>query len=386
MSLPNLSTFSSKLGEMRAALRLGGWIAVGLAMLDVAVGALFPFPDDPRTTDPGKVALFFDYGRSTEGRLARMVRADPAQTAPITLAGWYRPLHAVVRTPRPGKPQVTIYGMSHAVRLADALDRTTADFEVRSVGAPGATTNWSYGAFLRDEAGRKSKAVVLSIMSSTLPMITTMTPLTWNRTYPMPYTQDRFYLDNGRLAVRRPPFDSFAGFVGTFKNVAQWRAYRSALAAHDPRYDPLLMRASWLDSSTIVRIIRRAYGQKIAREADRGVIDARAFAAGSEQVRVANAIVADFARRAHAQGQIPIVYIVNNLGYSDQLFRALQTTLERDRIPALNSVSVVSPADPRNYLPDTHFSAENDDLLASELARTIDRETVGGGPKGAEGG
>src|SRR6266851_8783748 len=89
-------------------------------------------------------------------------------------------------------PVVTIYGMSHAVRLAHALGRTSDRFTPRTVGAPGASTNWSYGAYLRDRGGGKSRAVVLAFMSQTFPMITTLSAMTWTFDLPMPYTSDRF--------------------------------------------------------------------------------------------------------------------------------------------------------------------------------------------------
>src|SRR5262245_36525152 len=114
-----------------------------------------------------------------EGKLARMTRPDRSETAPITLAGWYEPLR--VEQPKGEAPEYTFtfYGMSHAVQRAFALGRTSNRFFPRIVGGPGATANWAYGAYLRDRGGRRSRAVVLGLMSANLPMITTMSPITW---------------------------------------------------------------------------------------------------------------------------------------------------------------------------------------------------------------
>jgi hypothetical protein len=50
-----------------------------------------------------------------EGRLRRGTRANPEQTRPITLSGWYRPLTAVDRPSKGADgPTVHFYGMSHA--------------------------------------------------------------------------------------------------------------------------------------------------------------------------------------------------------------------------------------------------------------------------------
>ena len=347
------------------------WALFWLIVLDVAVNVAFPFPADPKTVNPSRLQLFFDYGRSMEGRLRRMTRADPAQTAPITLAGWYRPLTAVERPAKPGGGIVTIYGMSHAVRLADAFQLVSPNYSARTVGAPGATTNWSFGAFRRDAGRRDSKVVVLAIMSSTLPMITSMTPMTWNESFPLPYTQDRYVLTGGRLGVITPPYDSFADYVAALDDPQKWTAALAAFRRGDPFYDSWLVKASPLDNSTLVRMARRAWGNRRDRDVESDVLTGRGFNPDSEALRVANAIISAFAAQARRSGQVPVVYIVNNYGYGNQLTLALRDTLEREHIPFLASDSVVDPNDPANYLPDTHFTDANDERLARALDDVI---------------
>lgn len=347
------------------------WALLWLVVIDVAANLAFAYPADVKNVNPGRLQLFFDYGRSMEGRLRRMTRADPAQTAPITLAGWYQPQVAVDRPAKPGGTRVTIYGMSHAVRLADALQRTSQRFSARSVGAPGATTNWSFGAYRRDAHRRESKVAVLAIMSSTLPNITSMTPMTWNISFPLPYTEDRYVLTGGKLGVVRPPYESFADYVATLNDPARWAAALRLFKRYDPSYDAFLLERTPLDHSTLVRMVRRAWSNRRDREASDKVLTARGFNADSEAVRLANAIVAAFAAQARAEGQVPVIYVVNNYGYGDQLRRALQATLDRDHIPYLSSDSVVNPNDPSNYLSDTHFTDANDDRLAVALDRLM---------------
>ncbi len=118
------------------------WALLWLLVLDGAVNIAFSYPRDPKDLKPRALALYFDYGRSMEGRLRRGTRPDQAETAPITLSGWYDPLESHERPAGPGSTEVTIYGMSHAVRLADALHKVAPNYRVRSVGAPGASTNW----------------------------------------------------------------------------------------------------------------------------------------------------------------------------------------------------------------------------------------------------
>lgn len=355
-------------------MRLAAWVVIGLVAIDVLINVIFAYPSDPRVTNPSQPRVYFEYGRSPEARLARMTRSDPSETAPITLAGWYDPLQVEEFDAAAPKPIVTIYGMSHAVALGHALRRTSDRFSPRIIGAPGATTNWSYGAYLRDRGGGKSKAVVLALMSVTLPMITTMSPMTWNLDFPMPYTSDRFYLEEGRLRVVAPPFNSFQQYVQTFNDPTKWAAARSLFAEHDAMYNSFIMRSTVLDHSSLFRLIRRAYGQRFVRSERNSVLGETGFRPESEQVQVARAIVAEFAKDARTNGMMPVVYIVNNFGFSDFLYQALRPTLVADKIPYLSSHTIVSPSDPRAYLPDSHFTDAVDDKLARALAELLERD------------
>jgi hypothetical protein len=302
-----------------------------------------------------------------------MTRRDPAQTAPITVAGWYDPIVSNTNNDAdPDAPIVTFYGMSHAAMLAYALGRVTQKLTPRIVAAPGASGNWAYGAYLRDRGGGKSRAVVLALMSDNLPMISAVSPMTWSIDFAMPYTADRFYIDGDGLRAVHPPFDSFNEYVEAFESPAGWAAARSEIAANDALYDPLIMRANILDHSSLFRLIRRAYGQRLLRNARHEVLDRSGFQANSEQIRLARAFVVKFAEQARADGMIPVIYLVNNLGYADQLFRALGPTLESHSIPYLSSHTVASPNDPRKYVPNSHFTDAVDDDMARALMKVIE--------------
>jgi hypothetical protein len=378
MSQLNLSTSNfdrpSSRPEAASATRVAAWVAVSLVAIDALINLAFAYPIDPKITNPSWVRAYFEYGRSVEGKLERMTRTNPSDTAPITLTGWYDPLRVDESPSAMQRSIVTFYGMSHAVRLAYALARTSNRFSPRVVGAPGATANWSYGAYLRDRGGGKSRAVVLALMSANLPMITTMSPMTWNLDFPMPYTADKFYLDGGQLKVVHPPFTSFEQFVQTFMDPKKWGAACSVLAKNDSMYNSFIMRGSIFDQSSLFRLIRRAYGQFFLRGERRDVLDRAGFRPESEQVQVARALVREFARRARSDGVIPVVFMVNNLGYSDFLYQALRPALEADNIPYLSSHTIVSPSDPRGYLPDSHFTDTVDDKLARALADLIDSQ------------
>lgn len=372
MNQPSSSISSSRdPATPRRGLAVLLWTLVGLAAIDILVNFLFAYPDDPKASSATSAQLYFDYGRSIEGKLARITRADRDETAPITLAGWYEPLVAQ-QDRRDDRQTVSFYGMSHAMLLADAMARTSALHSPRKVGAPGATANWAFGAFLRDEERGRSKAAVLAIMSMTVPMITTMSAMTWNDAFPMPYTSDRFIISKDGFQVARPPFESFEDYVAHFEDSEKWISARSRIKAFDPMYDDLLVRRNVFDHSAIARLWRRAYAQRRDRLARERSIGRFGFENGSEEIALAREIVKRFAQVCRREGIIPVIYIVNNFGYSDHLYRALEPTLAGNDIPYVSSHDLVSPSDPRGYLPDTHFSRANDDRLAQAVDRVIE--------------
>lgn len=362
----------SRVRRVGSALQVPLWVCISLVVIDVLINIVLAYPSDPRVTNPSRLRLYFEYGRSTEGQLSRMTRADRTQTAPITLSGWYDPLEVQEYPAKSQNPIVTIYGMSHAVRLGQALGRTSERFTPRTVGAPGASTNWSYGAYLRDRGGGKSRAVVLAFMSQNFPMITTLSAMTWTFDLPMPYTSDRFYLDGDHLGVIHPPYTSFEQYVAAFSDPAKWSTSRGYFAKYDSMYNDFILRTNVLDHSSLFRLIRRAYAQRALRNARNALLTGDGFRSDSQQVEVARAMIHEFAQHARRDGMIPVIFIANNLGYSDYLFKALNPALQADHVPYLSSDTVVSPDDPRGYLPDSHFTDEVDDKLARALVKVIE--------------
>jgi hypothetical protein len=369
----NSFTFNSNRVFLRQAapmMLLIMWTLVGLAVIDVAINFMFAYPQDPKFMNPSRLQLYFEYGRSAEGQLSRMTRQDRSETAPITLTGWYDPLQ-IQEPSKPGIPIVTFYGGSHTIRLANALGRISDRFSPRAAGAPGATLNWAYGAYLRDRGGGRSRVALLGFDAFNFAMISSFSPMIWSTDFPMPYTGDRFYLDGDHLRTINPPYASFDQYVKAFYNPTQWSAALEFFAKNDPLYHSFVVRENILDHSSLWRLFHRAYGQKLTRELQRSVLDRSGFRSDSDEVRVAQAILHEFAIQARSDGMVPVIFIVDNYGYSDHLSRALRPILDADHIPYLSSHTIVSPDDPRGFLPDGHFTDENDDRLATALVDVI---------------
>ena len=347
------------------------WTFVGLSAIDFSINYLFAYPNDPKFSNPSRLQQYFEYGRTAEGQLSRMTRPDRSETAPITLAGWYDPLQVDGSSPA-DTPTVTFYGASHTVRLARAFGRISTRFSPRIVGAPGATANWSYGAYLRDRGGGRSRAAVLTFNANNFAMISSFSPMIWSVDQPIPYMADRFYLENNRLKVIHAPYGSFDQYVRTFFDRTAWSAALDFFAKNDPLYRSFSVRANVLDHSSLWRLYRRAHSQSMIRDLQRSSLDRSGFRPDSEEIKVAHAIIHEFAAEARSQGIIPIIFIVNNLGYSDNLFRALLPALNADNVPYLSSHTIVPTDDPRAFLPDSHFTDEFDQRLATALAGLVE--------------
>lgn len=357
-------------------LRLIFWILIFLGAIDLMLNILFAYPQDPQVTKPHRLSLYFDYGRSTEGKLKRMTGDSPANTAPITLVGWYdnikriKPLKIVKMK---GSKRISIYGMSHAMRLSQAFSKVSNNMTVRAITAPSATANWAYGAYLRDKEYYESDIVVLTFMTLNFPMITTCTGLTWNPDLPVPYTYDRFYVSKNKLKRITPIINNFYDYSKLLRKKSDWISFKKYLAKHDEFYNPFIFEESVFDQSSLFRLLRRAYAQRVIKNRRNKVLNHnhRSMNTNNESIDIALQIISAFSANARENNALPVVYIVNNLGFDDLLYQLLLPAIEKEKILVLSSHTVHSPNDASGYLPDSHFTDEVDEKLARELVRLI---------------
>lgn len=351
------------------------WISGYLLLMDLGINVMVPYPKDPRNVSPSALALFFEYGRSVEGKLSKMTRKTDEESAPILSTGWIGEPHvryvSGVQNDT-SKPTITVYGMSHSALLADDMAKLDSSFVVRSFGAPGAVPSWSYAAYLSDRKKHHSDVVVLAVMTLGIPFICTTSGSTMHFDSVRPYTYPRFLLKNGTLESVSPPFDSLIGYREHFYDPAEWRAYKEWLSKNDKYYDPLLFRKTILDKSSIVRMLRRAYAYSSQRKKNAEVYDERTgFNINSEEVEILLSIIENFAIEARRDNSLPIVYIVNNLFTGSHLYDLLKDVLSAHHLLFLSSHEVCPPNDPRNYLPDTHFIPSKNMELARAMMEII---------------
>jgi len=351
-----------------------------MVIIDIFINIVFHYPTDPNNTSPSALQLFFEYGRSVEGKLSRMTGLTDEDSASIIKSGWILKETEEIekeKTSLPDKPIVTIYGMSHAVLLGKDMAKLAPDLQIRIKGAAGAVPSWSYAAYLYDKKIIHSDVVILGIMTRGVSLICTTSGATNHFDTVAPYTYPRFYLSNGRLEYIMPPFISLSEYREFFFDKNKWESYKKWLRKHDKYYDSLLFTKSMIDHSSLFRMIRRAYAYYSYRKKEKEVYDdIKGFNKNSEEVILLQKIIKEFAKQARQDNSIPIIYIVNNVFMGDRLFELIEPVLKEENILFLSSHKIIPPNDPSYYDSSSHFIEKKNIELAQEMINLIKQTRV----------
>ena len=100
---------------IRDSLKITGGFLGFILLFEIIVNSLFPYPQDPQNTNPGTLPLYFDYGKSIEGKVRRQLGTSNDNSAPIAQAGWFNSENWQKQPIKPETKQdklVAIYGMS----------------------------------------------------------------------------------------------------------------------------------------------------------------------------------------------------------------------------------------------------------------------------------
>ncbi len=378
MHRPSSSTSSSKRGKrlrLRAVLVTGGWALLALAVIDAAVQIVFPMPSDARKR-PSSIAQYFHYGLSTDAKLAQMLGPTDALSTPVTVAGWIdRECRSASPPPVRDQLGITFYGMSFTGHVAAQLRKIDPGLAVSTYGGPGAPLNHSYACFRSVTANAKdgNQVQVIGVLASAVAQMLTIGGLTTSFESPAPFTYPRYHLDGDRLTSVEPLVRSPADL----RDPEKMAAYRAQMAQEDVFFDPLLMNASPLDHSITVALVRRAYAQAEARKVIRNLVgDGKSFSDNADIGPVMRAMLLDFARTVRSQGKVPMVLLLQDQGTgTDSLYRMLGPTLERAGVPLVSTHEIAPVTDPRNFLPDGHFTPAVDHKIARAMLAKV-REAV----------
>lgn len=363
--------------RLLSTLKTLAWTGLFLGLMDAAVNFLFAYPQDPQITSPPKLPLYFEYGRSVEGKLDRMIGESDKASAPLTQAGW---LHDEAQlSGLPTNPEaadgtcVAAYGMSFTFRVCDAAQKLDTKLTVRGRGGPAAPLNHSYALF-RDDLGRhESSVAILGVLASSFPAFNSVSHLTWNFEFPGVYTYPRYHVENRELRTFETGIDSLEDFRQLKSDPAAWANFSSQLAEHDAFFSPFLFERNALDKSSLLRMIRRAWWQRHKRSVEARYHTRDGFTNEYGAIETARYLLVDFAARSREHSMMPIILLFNDRGYSDHLHKALGPTLAEHSIAFVSTHELAPATDVSNFQGDGHFRPELDEVFANELLDLIEK-------------
>ena len=343
------------------------------------VNGLFSYPQDPQNTSPGTLQLYFDYGKSIEGKVRRQLGTSNENSAPIAQAGWLDPKNWQKQPKLPQSKQdilVAIYGMSFANDIGQAMQQIDSRITIRSIDGPSAPPNHSFAAYSLDRKNIRADVVILAILASSVQGLDSMTGMTWGAEVVAPFTFPKYYLEEGNLKAIWPSIDSLETLRLAKQNETRWQAFVTQLQNHDRFYNTFSFEQNFLDNSAVARMIRRAWTQNDKSQKLNQIHSSKGFNETWSGIAVLNEMVKEFTQTAKADGKFPIVLVINNRGYDNHLFKAIESTLSKDSIPYISTHEIVPASDMTNFVSDGHFTPEANQKIAQQVIKLIEKEKV----------
>jgi hypothetical protein len=348
------------------------WTVGSLIVLDATIGVVFRAPADPAHAT--NLERYFDYGRSIEGKLRRLVGSSPNQDAPIVKAGWLDGCD-VPTLPQPGKIAFDVYGMSFSDRVADALETLDPRFSGNRFGGPAAPPNHSYACFVRrvDLGLERAPIQVLGVLASAIPRMDTLGGLTTSFEEPMPFTYPRYSLTaERRLVERSSSIRSEADLHATLSDATKWQTFLSELSTGDVFYSRELFKADVFDHSVLARMIRRAWAQRSFRVRLARLRPDDNFSGSPDIAPVLVNILLDFAAKSRAMKQLPIVILFEDRGFGTDLSAIVAPALRAHQIAFIATSTIAAPTDASNFLSDGHFTPTVDRKIAQAVLKLLE--------------
>lgn len=380
MNLHNLSIFSFKSAQgkgIQDSVKTGLWFLFFLVLFDIAVNFLFPYPTNPRAR-PGQLNLYFDYGRSIEGKIRRQIGATDESTASLALAGWLDSDNWQENNQdKPIRPDsgedllIATYGMSFSNQVSRAMEKINPQITLRLIAGPGAPPNHSFAAYTLDRGHHEADVVILGVLASSVKGLSALSGMTWGAEVPAAFTFPKYRLEKGELKEIEPKIQSIDQLRTAVNERDKWRAFVEQLRDFDRFFNSFLFEQNLTDHSAIVRMVRRAWGQKHLASITNEIHTPEGFNEELVEIKALRVMVEEFAETARQDGKLPIVLILNDRGYDDHLFEYLQLSLEENSIPFVSTHTIAPATDLKNFLGDGHFTKSANQLIAQEVLDLI---------------
>jgi hypothetical protein len=359
---------------MQKTLKVFGTTLLLLIALDVMVGLTLGWAE--RTNRLGALVQYFEYGRSVPGKLARW-EANPGTRGNLYDVAWRPDLLAHSRAKFLAEtgtdiaaeaPVIRSYGMSFVNNIIRNAIDIRPDLVWDGHAGPGVPPNFTFAVFEDDRENRRAGDIaVLGILSSAIPALAAHTNSTWAFEQPAPFTYPIYRPGEEGLLRIEPLVDSAADQRALRADAAARRAWYDQLARNDLFYSLQTFGLPWLDRSPFLRLVRRSLATAHIEDTKAAVL------AGAYPYReVLRRMIEDFARIARADGQYPIVMLIQTRDPRDpDVLDIARPVLQRADIPYLATVEHFDPRDPSGFLGDGHYTPEIDRLFARQFLELL---------------
>lgn len=374
MNLLNLSISSfDDMKYMKESGKFLTMIAIWYIFADLAIGYIFSQPEGNNSKAPTSLVDYFNYGRSIESKVERLVNSSDEKRLSLARAGWFKPLENETENHGSGstaRKRVSVYGMSFSNRVGRELAKLDDSLDVQLYTGPSAPLNHSY-AYYKSHHHGENDVVILTILASSLPRINTVTHMTSNFEAPSPHFYPRFTVKNNQLESTSVPVNSLEEFREKMSDPEKWQEIRNFLSKNDSYYDPFVFKSSWMDQSTGINLIRRAWGQRELNRTIARFHDNNGFKNHEGITELVQMILKDFSRSTEESGALPIVILFNNRGFADHLFTLVEKTLEEENLAYYSTHEKFPADDLGNFIPDGHFRPDIDKAIAENALEII---------------
>lgn len=359
---------------MKQTLKVLGLTLLLVALIDGAAALTLAWAD--RTDRLSSLVRYFEYGRSVPGKLARW-QADPGAPRNLFDVAWRAEAVALSQArfraePAATGPVIRSYGMSFVNNIIGTAVDIRPGLAWDSHAGPGGPPNYTYAMFQDDRANRRpGDIVVLGILSSVIPAMTALSNRTWVFEQPAPFTYPVYWPQGDALRRVEPLINSAAEERALARDDAARRAWTDQLARADAFYAFETFGAPWLDASPFMRLVRRSLATSHVRKRNAAILAGEDYPYGEVLVRM----IRDFARTARADGQIPVVMLIQSRDPGDaDVLSLARPGLEAQNVPYLATAEHFDPALRSGFLGDGHYKPAIDRLFAERFLDLLDRQ------------
>ena len=352
------------------------WALLWIVAIDLSIN--LAFRNEARSSQQTSLGRYFDYGRSVEGKLARMVAADPKDGGQMVSAGWASPeiLATLPSHPEPGHDMLmAVYGQSFALITAKGAAQIDSRMTIRGVGGPGAPPSHSYASYKADAPLRKADVVVLGVLSASVVNMRSLSGLIWMFASPAPYTFPYYRVVDGKLDEELPALRTEAQFRDAFvRKSSDWSAFKAQMQRIDYGYDRATFDATVADESAVVRLLRRGWVSHRQAYEDGVYAASEGFNPRAESLVALKAMLVDLERRTRERKERLVVLLLHTRGHADHLYGVLEGTLKQAGIEYISTHTLFSANDPSNFLPDGHYAQDASTRLSKALLAKVRSE------------